>query len=176
MEEIEVSKEGRKKRGKRVAKRKLKKRSEGDLSMMTSIARDLTVDKEPMGLGVPTITVEETKSQPGSRRASVFDMINLSTELGRRDSEVVTELEVVKNERWKAAVRRKEDVETSGRRGSGKRGSLAEDDPEVAAKKLRSILDVMANPSRLAQQSFTWDSVRKEEVAPEEAKKKAPQG
>ena len=37
-------------------------------------------------------------------------------------------------------------VETSGRRNSGKRGSLAEDDPEVEAKKLRSILDVMASP------------------------------
>ena len=143
---------------------------------MSEMVRVRPAEAELVGLGVPTIVVEETRSQPGSRRASVFDMINLSTELGRRDSEVVTELEVVKNERWKAAVRRKEDVETSGRRGSGKRGSLAEDDPEVAAKKLRSILDVMANPSRLAQQSFTWDAVRKEEVAPEEAKKKGTQG
>ena len=146
---------------------------------MSEMVRVRPAEAELVGLGVPTIVVEETRSQPGSRRASVFDMINLSTELGRRDSEVITEIEVVKNERWKAAVQRKEDdmsLEASGRRNSGKRGSLAEDDPEVAAKKLRSILDVMANPSRLAQQSFTWDSVRKEEVAPEEAKKKAPQG
>ena len=33
----------------------------------------------------------------GSRRESVFDMINMSTELGRRDLEVVTEMEVGKN-------------------------------------------------------------------------------
>ena len=143
---------------------------------MSEMVRVRPAEAELVGLGVPTIVVEETRSQPGSRRASVFDMINLSTELGRRDSEVITEIEVVKNERWKAAVQRKEDdmsLENSGRRNSGKRGSLAEDDPEVAAKKLRSILDVMANPSRQAQQSFTWDAVRKEEVAPEEVKKKA---
>ena len=176
MEEIEVAKEGKKKKGKKVAKRKLKKRSGCELSMMTSIARDLTSDHDPRGLGVPTITVEETRSQPGSRRASVFDMINMSKELVRRDSEVVTELEVVKNGRWKTAMKNSSEsteeisLRNTGRRNSVKRGSIGEDDPEIAAKKLRSIIDMMARPSREAQQAYTWDVVD----TPAESMKKAP--
>ena len=171
-----MAKEGKKKKGKKVAKRKLKKRSGCELSMMTSIARERTSDHNPRGLRVPTITVEETRSQPGSRRASVFDMINMSKELVRRDSEVVTELEVVKNGRWKTAMKNSSEstkeisLRNTGRRNSVKRGSIGEDDPEIAAKKLRSIIDMMARPSREAQQAYTWDAVD----IPSESMRKAP--
>lgn len=47
---------------------------------------------------------------------------------------------------------------------------MCEDDPDIVAKKLRSMIDLMQRPSRNIQKSFTWDDVGVEQAPTEEKK------
>ena len=67
---METDKERKKKKGRRVLKRKGKKPKDYCVEQVTILVKDLNVEPLDSSLGPPEIPVEETQSQPESRRGS----------------------------------------------------------------------------------------------------------
>ena len=67
---MDIDKERKKKKGRRVLKRKGKKPKDECVEQVTILVKDLKVEPLDSSLGLPKITVAETQSQPQSRRGS----------------------------------------------------------------------------------------------------------
>ena len=145
---------GRKKKvpaRRKVARKKLKKKTTDsyEVSEVTNLVGGLTLP------GMPSIVVgniEETRSQPGSRRGSTIDPEARAREIVRRESVALPDPILG---RW--AEEEEDDAfsfRSAGRRGSMKRGSVAEDD--FGARKLKKIMQA---PDRNMQKNFAWDQV-----------------
>ena len=143
----------KKKKGKKVLRKKVKNKSD-DTDDASDVVKEVKKEVEDQDGSLLTIDegIVESKSQPGSRRGSIFDSLNLvPSEIVRRDSIGVVD-----------EARRDSLGPLAGfdvRRGSvASRGSNASEE-DVDAEKLAKFVALMKKPNRNVQKSFTWDNV-----------------
>ena len=161
---METEKERKKKKGRRILKRKVKKGKDETVEEVTSLVKDLKVQPLDCSLGVPDIKIEETQSQPQSRRGStntqsvpVQFLLN-PKEVARRSSDASAMQGGFKeeNENVNDHNKRRDSIT---RRGSVKRGSLTwQEEEELETKRLKAAIEAMGMRKK-AQKEFTWDSV-----------------
>ena len=168
----------KKRKPKKIAKRKGKKRQQIMLEDDVEEVIDLV-----NGLKPPGFDVEDTQSQPQSRRGSSMTnsmptqyLLN-PQEVARRASDFgalksSNEEEISNGEE----IERRDSIEnyTTTVRGSTKRGSvtlrLEEEEAEMNLKRMKETLQAMETKKR-AQKEFCWDSVSNRKVEEDEPPK-----
>ena len=162
-------KERKKKKARKILKRKVKK--EKGVDEVTSLVKGLKVNQADSSLDIPSIEVDETKSQPQSRRGStngqslpVQFLLN-PKEVLRRSSDAgalkVNFKEEIKQDIIREHDKRRDSTEyfTKTRRGSIKRGSLTmQEEEELETKRLKAAVEAMGMRKQ-AQKDFCWDTV-----------------
>ena len=142
--EMDLDNEKQKKKQKKVIKKKSFRKKSKNVTEVTEMVDGLKVNHGP------DIVIEETRSQPGSRRNSSFSSEDLPQ---RRASNVGI------NHQSKDAEPHTEDGSIMTRRASVKRGSIfyAEDEEDLEAKKVKAALNAMGLLKK-KQKAFTWDT------------------
>ena len=179
---MEIENEKRKKKPKKIVKRKsFRKDKNVNVEDVATKVDGMRINKGNDGLGIPDIYVEESRSQPGSRRNSNIPgplLLNPS-EVTRRASMVPTDItrrssnasmvptDITRRSSNASMIPdgssyvRRESQDTT-RRGSIKRGSISwEEEEALEAKKLKATLEAMGMIKK-KQKEFTWDSVQQE--------------
>ena len=169
----ELHKDKKKKKPRKIAKRKGKKRQQTVLETDVEEVIGLV-----SGLKPPGVEIEDTQSQPQSRRgssmANTMPMQYLLNpqEVARRASDIG--MLKVSFEEPSVDVDQETEIYTKTLRGSTKRGSvtlgLEDEEAQLTLKRIKSSLKAMETTKK-AQQEFCWDSVcntKKKENEPKE--------
>ena len=144
--------QGKKKKKVKKIRKKSKTKSD-DTDDVTDLVKKVELEVEDQNESLLTVDegIDVSKSQPGSRRGSVFDSLNLApSEILRRDSIGV------------ANEPRRDSLALAGidiRRGSVARKGSAASDEDVDPEKLAKFVALMKTPNRNVQKSFTWDNL-----------------
>ena len=156
--EIDVEIEKQKKKTKKVVRKKSFRKKSRNVTEVTEMVDSLKVNQGP------SIVIEETKSQPGSRRNSSA----VPEEMPQRRASNVGILNQSKD-----AEPHKEEGMIMTRRASVKRGSIfhAEDEEDLEAKKVKAALTAMGLLKK-KQKAFTWDTQTTQKEKIEDVKNK----
>ena len=145
MKEMDLENEKQKKKQKKVVRKKSFRKKTKNVSEVTEMVDGLKVNQGP------NIVIEETRSQPGTRRNSSVAPEEMPQ---RRASNVGTV-----DFHHGRGEHNSEDAAMMTRRASVKRGSIfhAEDEEDLEAKKVKAALTAMGLLKK-KQKAFTWDT------------------
>ena len=140
---MDLENEKQKKKQKKVVRKKSFRKKTKNVSEVTEMVDGLKVNQGP------NIVIEETRSQPGSRRSSSVALEEMPQ---RRASNVDFQ-------HTKVVEPNMEDNPMMTRRASVKRGSIfhVEDEEDLEAKKVKAALTAMGLLKK-KQKAFTWDT------------------
>ena len=140
---MDLENEKQKKKQKKVVRKKSFRKKTKNVSEVTEMVDGLKVNQGP------NIVIEETRSQPGSRRSSSVALEEMPQ---RRASNVDFQ-------HTKVVEPNTEDNPMMNRRASVKRGSIfhVEDEEDLEAKKVKAALTAMGLLKK-KQKAFTWDT------------------
>ena len=143
---MDLENEKQKKKQKKVVRKKSFRKKTKNVNEVTEMVDGLKVN-----LG-PNIVIEETRSQPGSRRSSSV----APEEMPQRRASNVGTLDF---QHIKVVEPNTEDNPMMTRRASVKRGSIfhVEDEEDLEAKKVKAALNAMGLLKK-KQKAFTWDT------------------
>ena len=158
---MDLDNEKQKKKQRKVVKRKSVRKKSRNVEQVTDMVDSLKVHQGP------SIVIEETRSQPGSRRNSSL----APEEMPRRSSNVG----ILTTKSQQSSHPRKDSDPSlddgSTRRASVKRGSLFEDEEDLEAKKIKAALTAMGLLKK-KQKAFTWDTNTTKQEKIEDVKNK----
>ena len=151
---LEEATKEKKKRVKKVIHKRVNKKGSEVEELKNELTNLKCSSSESSSHSAPRIIIEESRSQPESRRGSI-----LPSETSRRDSDMGHAGSMSDTRRRSSVM---SDTALSGvlevKDKINKAGSPR--DEEISSKKMKNIMAMMMKPSRNIQKAYTWDDVK----------------